>query len=45
MKKTRPGKRVYAFNLALVRQSQADLFEFKASLVYIASSRPTRVIQ
>ena len=31
--------------LALGRQRQTDLFEFKASLVYIASSRPTRVIQ
>jgi hypothetical protein len=30
------------FNLALGRQRQADFSEFKASLVYTVSSRPTR---
>lgn len=30
--------------LALKRQRQAELFDFKASLIYIVSSRTTRVL-
>jgi hypothetical protein len=33
---------VYTLNLSLDRQRQGDLCEFEASLVYIASSRPTQ---
>jgi hypothetical protein len=30
------------FNPALERQRKVDVFEFKASLVYVVSSRPVR---
>lgn len=36
------GIMLYTFNPALRRQRQADLYEFKASLVYMMTSRPPR---
>jgi hypothetical protein len=35
----------YAFNPSTQKQKQADLCEFKVSLVYIVSSRRVRAIQ
>jgi hypothetical protein len=36
------GVVVHAFNVTLRRQKQVDIFKFKASLVYIVSSRTAR---
>jgi hypothetical protein len=33
------------FKIALRRQRQEDLYEFKASLIYIVSSKTTRITQ
>jgi hypothetical protein len=42
-KQTEPSVVPYTFNASTKIQRQADLYEFKTSLVYIVSSRSARV--
>ena len=44
-RKLKPGVVAHTFNPSTGRQRQVDLCEFKASLVYLESSRTARTIQ